>query len=393
VETENFEVWVNTPMHAKATVIDGQTTIFNASPLLQEYYDDTNHHLRNQKRGKMSWKPFNWFPTKNAIRVPIHDVNVKIEGAASVDVETTFKLLWEHEGQEFTDSAQSTNIGNEHVQIVRTLPGNTFNNMYYGETGILQAYQRAFENAQSLIYIENQYLTNKRIAQSLFSALKRNATLELIVLMNNAVDIPGYFASQNKLVGDFIKNARSEGFGNRIGFFTRWTYEQDGQTFAVVRNYVHAKVGIVDDVWATIGSANLDGTSLDLSEHLLWISRDDQYEERAVEMNAVFINGIEGFNHSTVPLNLRNSLFTEHLGMTLNQSPAGGWLQQWKNKANETLQNIKTRNPGSPRILEWNNMEDPVEYLKKAGVTSTELKQIHVYKEVPSFDFSKKEWV
>jgi phosphatidylserine/phosphatidylglycerophosphate/cardiolipin synthase-like enzyme len=264
--------------------------------------------------------------------------------------------------------------------------------MYYGETGILQAYQRAFENAQSLIYIENQYLTNKRIAQSLFSALKRNATLELIVLMNNAVDIPGYFASQNKLVGDFIKNARSEGFGNRIGFFTRWTYEQDGQTFAVVRNYVHAKVGIVDDVWATIGSANLDGTSLDLSEHLLWISRDDQYEERAVEMNAVFINGIEGFNHSTVPLNLRNSLFTEHLGMTLNQSPAGGWLQQWKNKANETLQNIKTRNPGSPRILEWNNMEDPVEYLKKSGGDKYELKQILVYKEVPSFDFSKKEW-
>ena len=30
----------------------------------------------------------------------------------------------------------------------------------------------------------------------------------------------------------------------------------------VIRNYVHSKVGIVDNKWATVGSANLDGFSL-----------------------------------------------------------------------------------------------------------------------------------
>src|SRR6185503_18675406 len=77
------------------------------------------------------------------------------------------------------------------VQVVRT-----FDKMFApataGEQGVLEAYLRAIHLAARFIYIENQYFNNDTITEALIAALRKNATLQLILLVNACPDMPLY---------------------------------------------------------------------------------------------------------------------------------------------------------------------------------------------------------
>lgn len=81
----------------------------------------------------------------------------------------------------------------------------------------------------------------------------------------------------------------------------------------VGRIYVHSKVAIVDDEWATIGSANLDGVSLLLSEHAERLGRA---ETRVTEANIVVLGAGAGGTSNDLPAQLRKKLWAEHLGFS-----------------------------------------------------------------------------
>ena len=59
-------------------------------------------------------------------------------------------------------------------------------------------------------------------------------------------------------------------------------------------------MGIVDNKWATVGSANLDGFSLSSSPYIpLLVAGREQM--RAIEANAVFFNGVADQPASDLP--------------------------------------------------------------------------------------------
>ena len=74
-------------MHGKTVIIDAQTLYSIGSPLLQEYFDSSSHLINDPRRGMM-WAPF------NAIRVPIHDVSLRIRGPAATVGDYVFAMLW-----------------------------------------------------------------------------------------------------------------------------------------------------------------------------------------------------------------------------------------------------------------------------------------------------------
>ena len=53
-----------------------------------------------------------------------------------------------------------------------------------------------------------------------------------------------------------------------MGAITAWGHDDSVTPHRLIRNYIHSKVAIADDAWATIGAANLDGVSLMTGEHL-----------------------------------------------------------------------------------------------------------------------------
>lgn len=398
VQVLPFRTAYNNAMHAKLFVIDGTAAYMNASPLLQEYFDDITHRIDDPRRGWISWP-------KNVIKVPVHDVSIKLEGSVVKHLYETFALLWRQAGGTLPlEGPVPTPVTDTAVQIVRTLPGNLFTTepdvIPYGETGIMEAYQRAIRNATDFIYLENQYFTERAIADALFLALQENPDLQLIMLVNNAVDVPIYHRLQSRLIEQLL--TRVDNASGRVGVFTLWTHEITDEGQRIIRNYVHSKVGIVDDKWATIGSANLDGQGLILSQHIATpITKRDVLEERAIEVNTLIFNNVDGLNPSSIPDELRRKLWAEHLGFgdsddpVLMDKPGGGWLSLWRERAWAKLGGLRNSPPTQheARVLPWTRYEDPEDYfLRGLMISDRSLSNLTVETEVRSFNFLGGQW-
>ncbi len=398
VEVRSLTTAYNNAMHSKCLIVDGTVAYLIASPMLQEYFDDVQHKICDPRRGKMS------FPT-NVIKVPVHDVSAVVRGPSVEDLRKTFALLWRASGGTLTDPATVKKLEGDScsVQVVRTLPADRFKTgteavpaVTNGELGILEAYLRAIRKAEHFIYIENQYITVEVILTALLLALGKNTNLQLIVLGNNAVDAPGYNARQKKFFLKLLKD-----FPKQVGVFTLWSHEEAGGKHKIIRNYVHSKVAIVDDKWATIGSANLDGQGLILSHHLANpITQADVRQERAIETNIVVYNDVDGQPASAVPDKLRRLLWAEHLGCPVDDDklryrPGSDFIRTWNDAAAAKLRGLTQTPPTrhEARVLWWNDREeDPREFLSQSGVPQSNLSVLNVMKEVADYDFSKGQW-
>jgi len=121
-----------------------------------------------------------------------------------------------------------------------------------GDFRIAEAYIRALRSARSLIYLENQFLWSPEVVSILEDKLQRPPSDEfrLVVVLparaNNGSD---------ETRGQLARLIRCD-VGER---FLACTLYQPGLAQPV---YVHAKIGIVDDEWLTVGSANLNEHSL-----------------------------------------------------------------------------------------------------------------------------------
>src|SRR4051794_32837584 len=88
-----------------------------------------------------------------------HDVGPRLEGPAVADVAEHFRQRW-HEiaGEALPQPATPAEKGGVELQVVRTVPEKTYGFAPRGEFRILEAYVRALRSAESLIYLENQFL-------------------------------------------------------------------------------------------------------------------------------------------------------------------------------------------------------------------------------------------
>jgi phosphatidylserine/phosphatidylglycerophosphate/cardiolipin synthase-like enzyme len=146
--------------------------------------------------------------------------------------------------------------GTHAVQVLRTYPARLRRYPFapLGERSIDYAYRKILKRARRLIYIEDQYLWAPFVADLFAAALKANPGLHLIAVVPRFPDKEG--ASRwPSLVGrqQAIRVCRSAG-GDRFAIY-------DVENPAGNPVYVHSKVVVVDDVWAMIGSDNLNRRS------------------------------------------------------------------------------------------------------------------------------------
>ncbi len=267
-------------LHAKALIVDHTKAFLMGSPIKQGYFNSQVHSIVDARsKGRL-----------------LHDVSLEVEGPAVAPIEKTFATIWnttDASPVELPEPATPQQTENNQaekkavaVQVLRTMPGGTFKqsnnsgeNLPHGETGILEAYQRAIANAKKFIYFENQYFTSPEIVNALKHRMKdqNKPKLQLIFVINFRPDLPGYPDRQIDVINTLKIVAESN--GHQLGVYTLWSRVEPGgseiegtKEYEVAPIYVHSKVAIIDDVWATVGSANLDGTSLNYHQFSLLAS-------------------------------------------------------------------------------------------------------------------------
>jgi phosphatidylserine/phosphatidylglycerophosphate/cardiolipin synthase-like enzyme len=225
--------------HEKLVIVDGETAFVGGVDLTSlggDRYDTSAHPVR----GGLGW----------------HDAATCLRGPAVADVAGHFAARWrEVTGERLEPDPTPAQSGSTDVQVVRTIPNSVYDFVPQGDFRILEAYIRALRSARSLIYLENQFLWSPEIVRVLADKLRRPPSDEfrLVVLLpakpNNGAD---------DTRGQLSALVRAD--GGKGGLLAATVYARSGTVTDAL--YVHAKIGIVDDAWITIGSANLNEHSL-----------------------------------------------------------------------------------------------------------------------------------
>jgi phosphatidylserine/phosphatidylglycerophosphate/cardiolipin synthase-like enzyme len=259
-------------------------------------------------------------------RPPWHDAQLAIRGPAVGDLEASFRERW-------TDPAPLTRnpvyriidafrrederadplpdqlpnppeIGTHTVQVLRTYPARRppFPFAPAGERGVARAYQKVIRNARSLIYVEDQYFWSAEIVRCFADALSENPELRLIAVIPRYPDQDGRISLPPNLVGrrqalDLVQAAG----GNRVGVYGI-------ENHAGIPVYVHAKVCVVDDVWASVGSDNVNRRSWTHDSELSCAVLDETLDGREPRSIDRFGDGARRFARE-----LRLELAREHL--------------------------------------------------------------------------------
>ena len=295
--------------HEKTIVIDDRVAFVGGIDLTLEAGDrfDTHEH---PARAQLGW----------------HDAATRIRGPAVVDVAEHFRLRWrEVTGETLPASEAPAPKGDVELQVVRTIPNAVYESVPRGEFRILESYLRALRSAQQFVYLENQFLWSPEVVTILRDKLRRppHDDFRIVAVLpanpnDGADDSRGQVAS---LV---------EADENAGRFLATTLYARNGALADPV--YVHAKIGIVDDAWLTVGSANLN-------DHSLF---------NDTEMNIVT-------HDPAVARQTRLRLWAEHLELPLERvdgEVAAVVDNRWKLIANEQLERRRAGSPLTHRLVE-----------------------------------------
>jgi phosphatidylserine/phosphatidylglycerophosphate/cardiolipin synthase-like enzyme len=233
--------------HEKLVIVDDRVAYVGGIDLTTfsgDRFDSSDHSAR----GRIGW----------------HDATARLEGPVVADVADHFRLRWP---SELAPPHRSDPLDGPEVQLVRTVPENIYDGLDKGEFTILESYLRALKSAERFIYLESQFLWSSEIVTVLAAKLREppRDDFRIVTLLparpNNGGD------DTRGQVGVLVD--ADDGKGR----FLACTLYQPGRGGALV--YVHAKIGIVDDGWLTIGSANLNEHSLFNDSEVNVVLRDE----------------------------------------------------------------------------------------------------------------------
>jgi phosphatidylserine/phosphatidylglycerophosphate/cardiolipin synthase-like enzyme len=203
-----------------------------------------------------------------------HDACLRIEGPAAADVAAHFRLRWPRPLPEA--AAPPSSAEGIDVQLVRTVPEHVYDGLPEGEFTILESYLRALRAAERFVYLESQFLWAPEVVRVLSDKLREppRDDFRVVVLLpqrpnNGADDTRGQ-------IGVLIEADREGPPGDRFLACTLFQPVAYGRPV-----YVHAKVGVVDDEWLTVGSANLNGHSFFNDSEVNAVVRDPAFVRAA----------------------------------------------------------------------------------------------------------------
>jgi cardiolipin synthase A/B len=245
--------------HRKLLVVDGTVAFLGGINISSVYSSGSSFRRHERAReGATGWR----------------DTDVQIEGPAVAEFAKLFAQTWEKQkGKPLAPSAAvaaASQPGRDIVRAIGSTPDDAFSQMYL-------ALISAITNAEKQVYITNAYFVpDPQLVKALRDAAVRGVDVRLI-LPSQSDSQPAYQAGRSHY-------AELLEAGVKI-------YERRGST-------LHVKTAIVDGVWSSVGSSNLDWRSaLDNDE----INAVILGREFAAQMQAAYLKDIQASDPIELP--------------------------------------------------------------------------------------------
>lgn len=257
--------------HEKLVVIDDEVAYCGGVDLTVRRWDIASHHPAEPRRKDPARRPY----------VPLHDVQVIVEGEAAAALGKRARTRWEHAGgSPMPMTAEPTKVSNAWPRHVKP----DFENLKIGIMRTVAALEErdrdireierstvaAIRSAERFIYIENQYITAKSACEALAARMRERPDLEAVIVTTR--EPGGFLEARTMGVGrqHFMAAFDEPSLAQRIRFvapLSRCSVPPDEESAKIVVDgtlsiHVHAKVLIVDDRFLRVGSSNLNNRSM-----------------------------------------------------------------------------------------------------------------------------------
>jgi phosphatidylserine/phosphatidylglycerophosphate/cardiolipin synthase-like enzyme len=227
---------------------------------------------------------------------PWHDAQAQIHGPAVYDVETVFRERWEdptplsrspirkaHDLLRHDDTSPDglpdqwpppPEAGPHTVQLLRTYPdlrhGRDYPFARGGERSVARGYSKAVCRAERVVYVEDQYFWGHDVAEPFEAALAAAPELRVIVVIPLVPDVDGLNRVPQHLGRERALKRLMRAAPGRVAAYGL-------ENHAGTPVYVHAKLCVIDDVWASTGSDNFNRRSWTHDSELSAVVLDEDY--------------------------------------------------------------------------------------------------------------------
>lgn len=189
------------------------------------------------------------------------DTHVRVRGPLVGQLDALFVMTWRRQTKRTLDGYQPPRPMKPEGEQMRAM---AIANRFLGRrTAIRRAYLHAIRTARDAIYIANAYfMPDPGIRRALIRAAKRGVSVH--VMTNERSDMRSVQYAGESLYARLLKG------GVKIHLFhTRM---------------MHSKIAVIDGIWATVGSYNLDYISLLTNLEVIVEVIDTRFGERMVEI-------------------------------------------------------------------------------------------------------------
>ena len=334
--------------HQKIVVIDDELAFVGGMDVALGRWDFREHHPRNKKRIDPGGT---YQPHSQHAFGPHHDVMFMVAGPVVDDLAHIVRERWQmakgmkpepgrrviHKDTLPKAWPQSVrpDFTAATVALSRTLPAFREREAIHE---IEQLYLDEIAQAETFIYMENQYFTRTSIAEALHRRLEEKPQLRALLVSCDAPQ--GFFERKGMWSGrvGFHDVLMKDKVGDRV--IMAYPVSREGGEEASIR--IHSKVMIVDDKFLHIGSANLNNRSMRLDSEC--------------DLSLMAQNEVESATIATI----RNDLIREHTGLaslTIERLIyEGGKCEKFLNYQSESRQHLTKINDETYRYQSFMNI-------------------------------------
>ncbi len=211
---------LNNRDHRKILVVDGKVAFTGGVNISAAYSNSSLFRARSKAASNIGWR----------------DTHIRIEGPAVATLQWLFLNAWfNQKGEDLPDLAffpPLPKVGDKVVRVLASQPD--------GDFEIYKAYMLALQEAKATVHITTAYFVpDAQVIEALIAAARRGVDVKII--LPGVSDVGLVFRAGHSFYSSLLES------GVRI--------------YQLQVSVLHAKTAVIDRIWSTVGSTNIDTRS------------------------------------------------------------------------------------------------------------------------------------